>query len=296
MKSARHSYSGTQVSLRVALRELLQDWRADLSPEWQQALDGAELAFDQVDESLTLHPWEPIYPTRRHSSLSGEPPGAHLFRAFDDITPDQIRCVIVGQDPYPSLSFSTGRSFEAGGYHDWGELENMFSCSVRSLIQSVCAFRTGDQRHAAGTDAWPGVLQAIREPARGFPSPAGLIEHWVEQGVLLLNASLTLSRFSVRGHPHQLRGHLLLWRPFIAHLIGYFSELPSQPVVFLLFGDAARQAALASGMAPGDELDTHPTVVAMPHPAAGNDFLRLPNPFTLCNAKLLAQGAEPIQW
>ena len=296
MKSAQQPYSSTQISLRAALRELLRNWRADLSPEWQQVLGGAEPAFDNVDESLTLHPWEPIFPSRRHFSLPGEPPGAHLFRAFDDVTPDQVRCVIVGQDPYPSLGFSTGRSFEAGGYDDWGELEKMFSCSVRSLIQFVYAFRSGDQRHTRGTKAWTGVLQAIRESASGFPSPSGLIEHWVEQGVLLLNASLTLSRFSVQGDPHQLRGHLLLWRPFIARLIRHFAALPSQPVVFLLFGDAAREAAVAGGMATDARIDTHPAVISMPHPAAGDKFLRLPNPFALCNEKLLEKGAEPIQW
>lgn len=296
MRSGQKSNSTLQISLRAALQELLRDWRADLSPEWQQVMDGADPAFDNVDESLTLHPWEPIFPSRRHFTLPGEPPGAHLFRAFDDLTPDRVRCVIVGQDPYPSLSFSTGRSFEAGGYHDWGELEKMFSCSVRSLIQFVYAFRTGDQRHAAGTGAWPGVLAAIRDPASGFPSPAGLIQHWVEQGILLLNASLTISRFLVQGDPHQLRGHLPLWRPFMAQLIRYFYTRPSQPVMFLLFGGAAREAAVASGIASGARIDTHPSVIAMPHPAAGDEFLRLPNPFVLCNKKLLAKGAEPIQW
>lgn len=296
MTSGQESTTTLQIPLREALQALLRDWRADLSAEWQQVMDGADPAFDKVDGSLTLYPWEPVFPSRRHFTLPDEPPSAHLFRAFDDLSPDQVRCVIVGQDPYPSLSFSTGRSFEAGCYHDWGELDKMFSCSVRSLVQFVYAFRSGNPRHAAGTGAWPGVLAAIRDPASGFPSPTGLIQQWVEQGILLLNASLTISRFSVQGDPHQLRGHLPLWRPFMARLIRYFATIPSQPVMFLLFGEAAREAAVASGIASIAGVDKHPAVIAMPHPATGDEFLRLPNPFVRCNEKLLAKGAKPIQW
>lgn len=284
------------IPLKVALRELLRDWRADLSPEWQQVLDGTELAFDKVDGRLELYSWEPIFPSRRNFALPGEPPGAHIFRAFDGLSPDRVRCVVVGQDPYPSISFSTGRAFEAGDCRCWNELEKMFSCSVRSLLQFVYAFRSGEQRYAQETDGWPDVMHAICDPESDFPAPDRLVQGWVEQGVLMLNASLTLSRFSVTGDPHQARGHLPLWRPLMARLLNYFSERPSQPVVFLLFGDAACEAALAGGITSAAELDTHPAIVAMPHPAAGDEFLRHPNPFELCNEKLEAKNAEPIDW
>ncbi len=284
------------IPLKEALHELLLDWRADLSQEWRRVLDGVEPAFDDVDEQLELCPWEPIFPSRRNFPLPGQPPDAHMFRAFDHLTPGMVRCVVVGQDPYPDIGFSTGRSFEAGGYRCWSELEKMFSCSVRSLLQCVYAFRSGEPRHAEGTSRWPGVLRVIRDPALGFPAPSQLAQEWVEQGVLLLNASLTISRFSVQGDPHQARGHLPLWKPLIARLINYFSARPSQPVVFLLFGDAAQEAAVTGGIAPADKLDKHPAIVAMPHPAAGDDFLRRPNPFSLCNEKLGAMQAEPIRW
>ncbi len=284
------------IPLKVALCELLCDWRADLSPEWQQALDGAELAFDQVDERLELHSWEPIFPTRKGFVLPGEPPDAHMFRAFDGLSPDRVRCVVVGQDPYPSISFSTGRAFEAGDCRYWNELEKMFSCSVRSLMQFVYAFRTGETRYAEGTERWPDVLRAIGGPDSDFPAPDRLVQGWVKQGVLMLNASLTLTRFSVSGDPHQLRGHLPLWRPLITRLLTYFSNRPSQPVVVLLFGDAAREVALTGGIVSEAELHNHPGIVALPHPAEGDAFLRHPNPFQLCNDKLAAMNAQPIEW
>jgi len=283
------------IPLKDALQELLQDWRDDLSPPWRRLVAGVELGFEEVDADLELHPWEPIFPSRRHFVLPGEPSGAHMFRAFDQMHPEAVRCVVLGQDPYPSIDFATGRSFEAGGYHRWDELEKMSSCSVRSLIQSVYGFRSGQPRLCETTGNWSEVLRAIA-PDSGFPAPDRLAQEWVEQGVLLLNASLTLSRFSKEGGPHQLRGHLPLWRPLMAHLIGHFADRATQPVVFLLLGDAARQVAAVAGLAPGGEPDRHPAVVAMPHPAAGDDFLRLPNPFNRCNEKLLAMKAEPIRW
>ena len=284
------------IALKVALRELLRDWRADLSPEWQQVLDDTELAFDKVDERLELYSWEPIFPSRRHFALPGEPPGAHIFRAFDGLSPGRVRCVVVGQDPYPSVGFSTGRAFEAGDCRYWNELEKMFSCSVRSLLQFLYAFRSGEGRYASGTDGWPDVMHAICDPESNFPAPDQLVQGWVKQGVLMLNASLTLSRFSVEGDPHQVRGHLPLWRPLIARLLNYFFNRASQPVVIILFGDAALEAALAGGIVSDAELDTHPAIISLPHPAAGNEFLRHPNPFELCNERLVARNAEPIDW
>ncbi len=284
------------ISLRSALRELLLDWHTDLPGEWQKVLSGAEPAFHDVGGELELYPWEPIFPSRRGFTLPGEPPGAHIFQAFDDLAPGKVRCVVIGQDPYPSISFSTGRAFEVGEHSSWNELEKMKSCSMRSLIQSVYAFRTGEQRYVEGTGRWTEVLEAICDPLNGFPLPKQLAQNWVEQGVLLLNSSLTISRFSVQGDPHQIRGHLPLWRPLLVQLINYFANCPSQPVVFILFGSAAQEVAVASGLVTADELDRHPTVVSLSHPAAGDDFLRYPNPFVLCNEKLLAMKAKPVQW
>ena len=281
------------VSLKAALRELLTDWRADLPDGWSRVLEEVEPAFDDVDEQLELHPWEPIFPSRRGFALPDEPPGAHLFRAFDGLAPEAVRCVVIGQDPYPGISFATGRAFEAGAYQRWSGLENMWSHSMRSLIQSVYACRCGRPDYAGSIEKWPHALQAIRPADSGFPPPRRLEQEWVDQGVLLLNSSLTLSRFSVAGDPHQLRGHLPLWRPLLARLVQYFF---GRQAVLLLFGEVAQELVCASGVVAREDIDRHPAIVAVPHPAAGDDFLRYPNPFIAANEKLLAAGAEPIKW
>ena len=283
-------------SLKEALREMLSGWQADLAPEWRGVLDGVQLAFDAVDERLELHPWEPIFPSRRHSPLPSAPAGAHLFRAFDSLKPGDVRCVLVGQDPYPNIAFSTGRAFESGEHRHWRELENMKSCSMRSLIQTLYAFRSGRHDHARETDGWAATIRAIEAAGNGFPTPQRLARHWVEQGVLLLNASLTLSRFAVEGDPHQIDGHLPLWRPLVAHLIRHFATRNGRPAVVMLFGEAARRAATASGVVKASEIDGHPLFIASPHPAAGDDFLRCRNPFIRCNEQLQALSALPIHW
>ena len=282
--------------LKEALQDALRDWRSDLSADWQAIVADVELAFDAVDEGLELHPWEPIFPSRRDFSLPGEPHGAHMFRAFDDLAPANVRCVVVGQDPYPKIAFSTGRAFESGEHRHWHELGNMRSRSMRCLIQSLYAFRTGQQSYAADADAWPQTLEAISADGTAFPAPEELAQTWVDQGVLLLNASLTLTRFAVEGDPHQKKGHLLLWQPLIAHLLRYFGNRARQAVVFMLFGEAAQRAAAVGGIANPGALHRHPAIVASPHPAAGNDFLNGSNPFALCNRKLRAMGAAPIRW
>ena len=283
------------ISLKQALQEFLLDWKADLSPPWRLILRDSELAFDAVDSKLELHPWEPIFPSRRGFSLPGEPVGAHLLRAFDNLPPEAVRCVVVGQDPYPDISFSTGRAFDVGKYQSWSGLNEMFSNSMRSLIQCIYALRSGQSHYAETSDDWPKTLEAIQDPGNKFPTTAALAQEWIDQGVLLLNASLSISRFSVLGDPHQVRGHLPLWRPIMARLIRYFACDVEQPVVFLLCGKPAQQAALASGIVTAGQVDEHPLIVTSLHPAAGDGFLCL-NPFARCNEKLLALQARPIRW
>ena len=284
-------------SLQSALREFLRDWRLDLASDWQRVLTGVEPDFEAVDDDLEIHPSEPIFPSRRGHRLPGQPADAHVFRAFDGLKPEAVRCVLLGQDPYPSVSFSTGRAFESGEHTCWSEIEGMPSPSMRSVIQALYAFRSGHADYALGTAAWPRALDAIKRAGERFPAPPTLAQTWVDQGVLLLNSSLTISRFSVQGDPHQVRGHLRLWRPVMTHLLRYFSRRRNDPqVVFILMGDAACEAGRLSGLM-NTPRDCQPErVVATPHPAFGDAFLSGPNPFAQSNDLLRSLGEPPIFW
>ena len=282
------------IQLRAALRETLQGWHEDIHPPWRDVVGGVSLAFEDVDPALALEPWEPVFPARRGRRFPGAPAGAHMLRAFDGLAPADVRCAILGQDPYPCPAFATGRAFEAGNVARWRELDKMFSPSVRALIQLVVAARTGEARYARCFDDWPATLAAIEEGRVDLEAPEALAGRWVASGVLLLNASLTLTRFRREGDPHQVRGHLPLWRPLMVRVLAHLAQGGS-PTVFIAFGDAAAETLGASIPGVSDPADD-PRVILRPHPAEADAVLAQENPFVLCNRRLQAMGAEAVDW
>ena len=281
--------------LKDALEETLAGWREDLDSAWRGVLGGVELGFDAVDASLTVEAWEPIFPARRGRAFPGAPPGAHVFRAFDGIAPEDVRCVVLGQDPYPCPAFASGRAFEAGNVATWRELDKMFSPSVRALVQLVVAARTGEARYAEDFERWPSTLADIESGRVEFEPPAALADRWVASGVLLLNSALTLSRFDPAVGPHQARGHLPLWRPLLLAVLRHLAAWRTAPLVCIGFGNAA---ASLLGEADLDEVDppAHVRVVLRPHPAAAEELFALENPFSLCNRHLESMGSTPVDW
>ena len=282
------------IPLRTALRETLRGWQEDIEFRWRNLVDDVALAFDEIDGGLGLEPWEPIFPARRGRDFPGAPPRAHMLRAFDDLAPDDVRCVILGQDPYPCPAFATGRAFEAGNVARWRELDKMFSPSVRTFIQLILAARTGDVRYGLCAGRWPATLAAIERREVELEDPGALADRWVSSGVLLLNTSLTLTRFRHTGDPHQIRGHLPLWRPLIRRILEHLARRDA-PTVFVGFGDAATNALAAAGLGCSVP-DTERPVILRSHPAAADEVLRRGNPFLLCNQRLRAMGGRPVDW
>lgn len=279
--------------LREAMAETLAGWEADLPQAWHDALGSIGDDFDRVDPDLAFEAWEPIFPARRGRVFPGQPKGAHALAAFDGIAPDGVRCVVLGQDPYPEPGFATGRAFEAGNLAAWTELDKMFSKSIRAYMQLIAAARLGDESLSEDFGRWPDVRQLLCDPAHTFEAPAAIADRWVGEGVLLLNASLTLSRFRVEIDPHQSRGHLPFWRPLMLRVIEMLLSR-GEPIVFLGFGAAASDIFAETGIREG----RHGKVacVEREHPAFADKVLGRENPFLLCNLYLEAMGARPIAW
>ncbi len=285
------------LALRDAMQSILAGWRQDLDPAWG-AIAAGELGFDAMDPSLVLEPGEPVFPARKGRRYPGAPRGAHIFRAFEDIAPQDVRVVVLGQDPYPCGAFSTGRAFEAGNVASWRELEKMFSVSVRTYMLLIAAARSGDPSYARSVAEWPRLRAEIEGGMFDMDPAAEIADRWVGQGVLLINSALTLSRFAVEGDPHQTRGHLPLWRPFTAAVLRHLA-VRGTPTVFIGFGGQAADALAAAGI-------TESVAEAQPagnvasilreHPARGDEVLALPNPFVRANSHLAAMGAEPVSW
>jgi len=281
------------MTLKEAMAETLAGWEADLPAAWRAALGPVGDHFDRVDADLDFELWEPIFPARRGKHFPGQPKGAHALAAFDGIAPQDVRCVILGQDPYPEPGFATGRAFEAGNLASWIELDKMFSKSIRAYMQLIAAARFGDTALSENFDRWPDVRRMLCDPSAGFEGPSAIADRWVGQGVLLLNASLTLSRFKVDIDPHQARGHLPFWRPLMLKVIETVLAM-RRPAVFIGFGDAAAdifaRAGLTEGLADGYAL------IQRDHPAFADRVLGRETPFLLCNSYLEAMGAQPVAW
>lgn len=280
-------------ALRTALKETLHDWSIDLPDAWRAVLGHVRLDFDGIDAGLELEAWEPIFPARKGRQLPGMPPGAHMLKAFDGVPPSRVRCVVLGQDPYPSVDIATGRAFEVGNVAAWRELDKMFTKSIRAWVQMVAQARTGDAGYGGSFANWPHTLHAIESGALPFESPATLSDRWSESGVLLLNTSFTLSRFQVGIDPHQARGHLVLWRPLIHAVLAYLLER-GDPLVFMGFGSAAAEALRSAGVKEGRRDNV--ACILRDHPADADAVLALANPFALCNAHLAEMGGAAMNW
>lgn len=167
-----------------------------LEPSWQQALD------DELKKPY-MAPLAAFVAEERAGPVPIYPPKHLVFNAFQKTPFDQVKVVIVGQDPYHGPGQAHGLSFSVPkGIPPPPSLKNIFK-----EIQSDL----------------------------GIPPPDhGCLLKWAEQGVLLLNNTLTVRQ----GQPlsHHKRG----WERFTDAVIAKINEREEEPVVFLLWGRSAK--------------------------------------------------------
>ncbi|MBT1707464.1 uracil-DNA glycosylase [Fulvivirgaceae bacterium PWU5] len=181
------------------------------------------------------------------------PPGKEIFNAFDACDFSDVKVVILGQDPYHGAGQANGLCFSV---HD----------GIRMPPSLVNIFKE--------------ILADLGKP---LPS-TGNLERWARQGVLLLNATLTV-RASSPGS-HQNKG----WETFTDAVIKHISD-ERQHVVFLLWGSYAQKK--------GEVIDRSKHLVLMsPHPSpfsADRGFFGNKH-FSKTNEYLVRQGLTPIEW
>jgi uracil-DNA glycosylase len=264
------------MNLREALTEFSLDWLA-------------------VSDTLTFTATEPIYPTRRKDVLAGARADAHVFRAFDDLEPSKARCVLIGQDPYPALSRATGRAFEQGDLNAWASKSSLVASSLRALVRMLVAARTGDA--TVLKMSWSNFVKFTATIQ--LESPRDLFDHLQSQGVLCLNAGLTITRYKPGGAPDQTKGHIPFWKPVVGQVLRSIATRNSGQVVFLCLGQFA-QSLLTSERVRSEAITagtwgTRVIDIAMPHPVAPG-FISGPNPFLAVNEKLALMGASAVDW
>ncbi|WP_420578074.1 uracil-DNA glycosylase [Ekhidna sp.] len=181
------------------------------------------------------------------------PPGSRIFNAFDHCSFNDVKVVIVGQDPYHGPGQANGLCFSvADGIRHPPSLQNIF--------------------------------KEIKDDL-GQPIPqSGNLERWADQGVLLLNATLTVE--ARKAGSHQNKG----WEQFTDEVLRVVSE-EKENVVFLLWGAyAQRKGSIVN-------VNKH-LVLKAPHPSpfsAHSGFFGCKH-FSKTNQYLSSKGLTPISW
>ena len=181
------------------------------------------------------------------------PPSPLIFNAFNHTPFDQVRVVIIGQDPYHGPSQAHGLSF--------------------SVPQGV-----------ALPPSLKNIFKEIEADLGLKMSEQGDLTAWADQGVLLLNATLTVEMANAGSH--QKRG----WENFTDAAISALNQ-HRDGLVFVLWGSYAQKK--------GEMIDSHRhLVLSSPHPSplsAHRGFFGN-HQFSAINAYLLQRGETPINW
>ena len=181
------------------------------------------------------------------------PPGSHIFNAFAHTPFDKVKVVILGQDPYHGKGQAHGLCF-----------------SVPDGVQPPPSLVN--------------IFKEIHADLGIMPPPSGNLECWADQGVFLLNATLTVRASSPASH--QNKG----WEKFTDKVIQILSA-ERERLVFLLWGNYARaKKALI-------DTEKH-LVLEAPHPSpfsVHSGFFGCRH-FSKTNEYLQQHGIKPINW
>lgn len=182
------------------------------------------------------------------------PKNADIFRAFNDTPFDKVEVVILGQDPYHGPNQAHGLSFSV-------------------------------QKGIAIPKSLINIYKELATDISGFTKPAhGNLEEWAKQGVLLLNATLTVRAGEAASH--QKRG----WEIFTDKVIQTLSEKRTG-IVFILWG------AYAQSKIPLIDQSKHFIIKSVhPSPLSVERGFWGSKPFSKTNAYLEKEGKKPIDW
>ena len=218
--------------------QIEESWKDVLAGEFRQSY------FKQVVDHLK---------TERAQGKTIYPAGANIFHAFEATPFNEVKVVILGQDPYHGPKQAHGLSFSV-------------------------------QKDVPAPPSLVNIFKELHDDV-GVPIPRhGNLEHWARQGVLLLNASLTVRAHEPMSHSR------IGWQHFTDAVIRAVSE--GRPhVVFILWGKFAQQKEAL--------IDTQKHLVlksAHPSPLSANNGFFGSRPFSKTNNWLMKHGEHPIDW
>jgi uracil-DNA glycosylase len=182
------------------------------------------------------------------------PKADHIFSAFNLCTFDKVKVVIIGQDPYHGIGQANGLCFSVND----------------------------------GVTFPPSLINIFKEIEKDVNNPfplSGNLERWAEQGVLLLNATLTVKENEAGSH--QKKG----WEQFTDAVIQKISE-DKENIVFLLWGGFAKKKGTKIERNKHFVLETgHPSPLS-----ANRGFWFGNKHFSITNNYLKSKGKSEIDW
>ena len=181
------------------------------------------------------------------------PPGSKIFNAFNTTPFERVKVVILGQDPYHEPGQAMGLSF-----------------SVPEGVALPPSLRN--------------IYAEIQQELGTVPPASGDLTRWAAQGVLLLNATLTVRRGQAASH----QGHG--WERFTDAAIRALAQ-QREHLVFLLWGSyAAKKAQFINAQRHLVLTSAHPSPLSAYRGFFGNHH------YQLCNDYLVRNGQSPIAW
>ena len=217
-----------------------------IEPSWKKILEGE---FDkEYFVALTS------FVKDQYLTSTVYPPPKYIFRAFDMTPFEKVEVVIIGQDPYHGEGQANGLCFAV-------EKGTRLPPSIQNIYKEIES-DTGIKPHY----------------------PSGDLEGWASQGVLLLNATLTVQANTPGSH--QNKG----WEQFTDAVIERLS-LKKEHLVFILWGNYAQKK--------GGAIDSSKHfIIKSPHPSPFSAYSGFfgSKPFSKCNEYLKSVGKTPIEW
>lgn len=180
-----------------------------------------------------------------------------VFNAFKFTPYDKVKVVILGQDPYPTPGNPMGLSF-----------------SVKPGVKIPASLRN--------------IFKERQSDLGIAPSESGDLTAWAKQGVLLLNATLTV----YAGQPNSMSN--IGWQQFTDEAIQTLNQrAKTQPIVYILWGRNARNK---TRLIDTDNLNILIIESSHPSPLSARYSFFGSKPFSRANNFLVAHGATPIDW
>jgi uracil-DNA glycosylase len=217
-----------------------------IEPSWKEVLseEFKKPYFKQIAEHLK---------TEKAQGKTIYPPGSQIFHAFEATPFGELKVVILGQDPYHGPKQAHGLSFSV-------------------------------QKGVPPPPSLINIFKELKEDVGASIPKHGNLEKWAKQGVLLLNASLTVRAGEPMSHAK------LGWEKFTNTIIEKVSDL-KEHVVFVLWGRFAQEKKTLI-----DEKKHLIIKSAHPSPLSAKNGFFGSRPFSKINTYLMKNGIDPIDW